>query len=582
MDQITIRHYDTREYIYPVSRNRINIKLELQGVSPCTITVLYWKRFQENLLKRQILENYNVNGTSPYYHTVLELAETAHYLRYCFEIRQSGKLQYYSPHGIETDFPTIFFEYMSTNELDVLSPPAWSFGKVGYHIFVDRFANGNKINDPSGTVNWNTAPTRLNHFGGDLQGIIQKLDYFKELDISVICLSPIFSAPSNHKYDTTDYFQIDPAFGTTDDLKRLVDLAHKQNIYLVLDGVFNHIGYYSDIFQDVIHEGKKSQYWNWFYIDGDSIDTETPNYECVGDYKWMPKLRYSSPELRKYILSVARYWIEVAGIDGWRLDVADEVDFTFLEELRREVKSLNKAVLLIGETWKDGKDLLRGDQMDTIMNYRFRDNILNYFGKPAITKIVFQRRMEEMLFNYPMALHHHLYNLISSHDTPRILTVLNQDTNKLKLAIVLLMTFPGMPIVFYGDEIGTEGENDPDCRKTMDWNQIESPIRDFYQRMIQLRNHSQALQNGSFHHIDLDDKIYGFIRKSVKESMMVLLNPSTEDFHTTVDVSQLFENVSGSGHVRKIQIQVLANSFSMIRISQTGDGPIIDFIVDYQ
>jgi glycosidase len=418
----------------------------------------------------------------------------------------------------------------------------WAKGTVGYQIFPERYSNGDPDNDPEVVEKWSGLPSRTNFFGGDLRGIINKFNYIKDLNIGVIYLTPIFYAPSNHKYDTIDYFTIDLSFGKIEDLRKLVKLCHDNDIKLVLDGVFNHIGYYSHQFQDVINKGRASRYWDWFYIYGENIDTDIVNYECVGYYKWMPKLNYSSKEVREYFLNVGEYWIKEAGIDGWRLDVADEVDFTFWQEFRKRIKSIDKNILLIGETWKNGIDMLRGDELDTIMNYRFRDAVIDYFAERTIGNKTFADRIESILFDYPYAAHNILYNLLDSHDTARFLTICKGDLNKLKLAVAFQMTFPGMPFVYYGDEIGMAGDTDPDCRRTMSWDSSNNEILEFYKKIINLRSCSNALKYGGFKHINTNSEIYSFIRAYEDEAAIVLINNSEKDNQLSLDSQQFYDN----------------------------------------
>lgn len=526
---------------------------------------MYWKRFEEDYVISQTLSNFQIDGHSPYYFTSLTFKESTRYLLYYFTITIAESLFYYSPSGLSKKKPNQYFQYQYTNENDVYHIPSWSEGKVGYHIFVDRFFNGDPDNDSSDKVSWDSLPSRTNFFCGDLQGIIQKLDYLQELKIATIILSPIFFSPSNHKYDTIDYFRIDPSFGTIDDLRTLVHRAHQRNIKVILDGVFNHIGLYSSIFQDVITHGESSRYWNWFYIQGSKVDTDSVNYECVGDYKWMPKLRYASSSLREYILSIGKYWIEVADIDGWRLDVADEVDFTFWQIFRREIKKIRSDALLVGETWKDGRDLLRGDEMDTIMNYHFRTNVVNFLDGGSLDVTSFRSRMEEMMFNYPIPVHHHLYNLLSSHDTSRIMTALKSDIKLVKQAIVLLLTYPGMPVIFYGDEIGMDGETDPDCRKTMQWNKSGSSIELFTRRMIDVRNTSLSLQKGNLLHVNLENDIYSFIRIFDKELMLILINPTDLEVRLHIHLSDLCLEKPADLHDPSLIVCVSGHESSLIR-----------------
>jgi glycosidase len=418
--------------------------------------------------------------------------------------------------------------------LDLFEPAPSFQGQIGYHIFLDRFKNGNLLNDPNNVVEWTSQPTRENVFGGDIEGLRQSIPYLVEMGIGVVFLLPIFYAHSNHKYDTIDYFQIDPNYGTMDEFKKLVKELHKADIKLILDGVFNHIGYYSPIFQDVIEKGKESIYFDWFYIHGDTVDVNLINYECVGDYKWMPKLNYASRSLRDYIRSIGEYWIKEADIDGWRLDVADEVDFTFWIEFRQALKPI-KDIFLVAETWKDGKDLLRGDQMDSVMNYRLRELIIQFLTNEALTVKRLNNRIEKWLFEYPEITHSVLYNHLSSHDTERIANALNHDDKSIKLAMAMQMLLPGMPVIYYGDELKMTGETDPDSRKAMDWTQVNNDMHNYVKHWVAIRKAHPSLLYGDYQTIVVDFDIYSFIRHFENETLLVLINRN--QFDKTIVIS---------------------------------------------
>ncbi|RUS46705.1 glycoside hydrolase family 13 protein [Cohnella sp. AR92] len=568
MDGIFITHYDTREYISPIDRNSLHVKVKCAAAADCSVSIVYWNKFR-NEFKEGRLESLSLGGPSEFYSTTLAFDEPAKYLSYYFVIRHGDDRFYYSPYGLADQLPAKHFEYPSTNVDDVFTVPAWAEGSVGYQIFPERFGNGDAGNDPPNVAKWNDPPTRDNFMGGDLRGIIERFSHLRDLGIDIIYLTPIFCSPSNHKYDTTDYFKIDPSFGDTEDLKELVALCHSHGVKLVLDGVFHHIGYYSYQFQDAILNGKDSPYWSWFFIQGDTVDTKAVNYECVGYYKWMPRLNFSNPDVRTFFLSVGEHWIREAGIDGWRLDVADEVDFTFWQEFRRRIKGIDSNLLLIGETWKNGADLLRGDQMDTIMNYRFRDAVIDFFANKSIGRAAFARRIESMLFDYPLASRNVLYNLLGSHDTARFLTVCKENIDTFKLAIVFQMTFPGMPFVYYGDEIGMTGETDPLCRKAMAWDSANAMISEFYKNIIRIRHGSNALRYGDFKHIDTASELYGFIRTYEDETIIVLLNNDQEDCLITGEWLNERASVSVPD---SDTVEIPANSYEILSLIREGEG----------
>ncbi|MCL2129149.1 MAG: glycoside hydrolase family 13 protein [Treponema sp.] len=536
-------HQAKREYIYPVARNRLAVHLQAPCQSLQKCTMVFWNRFYPKQKSRQDLECIGRDGTLDYFITELIFLESSKYLQYFFELKVSGGIVYFSRDGQSHEPPQSFFEYLSTAERDVYNTPEWAHGAVWYQIFPDRFHNSLHDNNPADYVSWGNLPTRENHFGGNLSGILEKLPYLQGLGIQVIYLTPVFLSPSNHKYDTKDYYQIDPAFGTEQDLIKLVESCHEIGIRVVLDGVFNHCGYEFAPFQDVLKNGADSPYANWFYIDNFPVHSDPLNYECVGYYKLMPKLRYDNPEVRKYFLDVGRFWIRRAKIDGWRLDVADEVDFTFWQEFRQAIKAENPNALLLAETWKSGSDLLRGDQMDSVMNYLFRDACISFFAQGTIDAATFDARIQRILHNTPVPLQQVMYNLLGSHDTPRLATLCGEDSRKIQLAVAFQMIFPGMPVVYYGDEIGLLGENDPDCRRSMNWDNADNDLHAFFKQMIELRRNSPAICNGDYRTILCDGSVYGFTRRCKDEVIYAVINNSTETRDITVPIIEGIETI---------------------------------------
>ena len=498
----------------------------------------------ENEVKRATLTHLTRDGMYDCFLGEITCGESVKYLRYCFVASDSISAVYFGPDGQSASIPERCFEYLYTNDGDVFHVPEWAKGAVSYHIFPERFNNGDSSNDPEGTVSWGAVPTRTNFFGGDIKGIIQKLDYLSDLQIDLIYLNPIFASPSNHKYDTADYYAVDPAFGSLNDLKALIRECHRRHIRVILDGVFNHCGYEFGPFQDVLKHGEASQYKDWFYIESFPVQIDPPNYECVGYYKWMPKIRFRSREVRDYFLDVGAYWIREADIDGWRLDVADETDFTFWQEFRRMVKAIKPNALLIGETWKDGRDLLRGDEMDSVMNYLFYYAVVDFFAKDAIDAEVFNNRINRMLAAYPPAVYPLLYNLIGSHDTGRFLSLCGEDERKLKLAAAFQMTFPGISAIYYGDETGMDGDNDPDCRRPMNWNHIDAVVFEYYKRLIALRKMEPCLMRGEFASLVHSGSVYAYARRLHGETVYVTLNNSDKAMEIEVPLLEEAEPVS--------------------------------------
>jgi len=398
--------------------------------------------------------------------------------------------------------PGGYYEFPYIHEIDIFQAPEWAKSAVFYQIFPDRFCNGDPSNDPEDTRPWGGQPEIEGFFGGDLKGVMDKLDYLVDLGINAIYFTPLFRSPSNHKYDIVDYMEIDPCFGSVDDLKKLVEECHSRGIRVVLDAVFNHCSEQFEPFQDVVKNGEKSKYADWFHVNSWPIEIKDgiPSYDTFGFYGHMPKFNTANPEVKKYLLNVATHWLKVAGFDGWRLDVANEIDHHFWREFRLAVKEVNPDCYIIGEVWSDSLNWLHGDQFDSVMNYPFSDKVLGFFSNSDNDAFRFSNEISSLLMRYPQQTNEVVFNLLCSHDTPRVLTLLGEDKRRLKLAVVFLLTYIGTPCIFYGDEIGLKGGPDPDCRKCMEWDEAKQDreLYDFYKLIIGLRTKYEVLRHGRF------------------------------------------------------------------------------------
>lgn len=544
-----IMHQPTREYRYPTVRNRLVLRLRAKRKELKTCRLFYWNRYFKETTGEMSSEMkcFARDDRFDYFETEIEAdAETVCYTKYYFELSDGRETVWLGAYGFNTRKPrTDFFEYLYTNEHDITVVPAWLSDTIFYQIFPERFYNGNPANDPEATVAWSSKPTRENFLGGDLAGITMKLGYLKELGINAIYLNPLFLSHSNHKYDTIDYFRIDPHLGTQEEARELIDECHRLGVKVILDGVFNHCGLQFPYFQDVIKNGWDSKYKDWFFVKKPSGNSEINEYECVGFYKPMPKLRLSNPETRQYFLEVALYWMDTLAIDGWRLDVADEIDFDFWQDFRKKVKQKKPDFLIMAETWQEARDMLRGDEMDTVMNYVFRDSLIGYFADRTIGSREFDSRINHLLALYPRMFLYALYNLIDSHDTERFLTRCGRK-EAFKLAVAFQMTFVGVPAVYYGDEVGMTGGNDPDCRAGMIWDEEiqDRDILEWYKLLIRIRKSHQALSKGSYCCNLCDDhhNVYGFVRKTLGEEVYIVLNNSAHEAEIRLPVEADYRN----------------------------------------
>ncbi|WP_394187639.1 glycoside hydrolase family 13 protein [Paenisporosarcina quisquiliarum] len=458
-------------------------------------------------------------------------------IRYGFELKNQQESYLYTEKGF---FPEVLYDcdyyfcfpYVHASEL--FDAPTWVKDTTWYQIFPDRFNNGNPSINPSDTLVWGEVePTPSNFFGGDFEGVLQKLDYLVDLGINGVYFTPIFKAKSNHKYDTSDYFEIDPQFGTKDDLKRLVNACHQRGIKIMLDAVFNHSGYFFEPFQDVLKNGAQSPYVDWFYPHDLPLQGgDRPNYETFAFVESMPKLNTQNSDVKKYLLDVATYWIKEFDIDGWRLDVANEVDHQFWREFRTAVRAEKSDLYILGEVWHDSMPWLLGDQFDAVMNYPFTSNVQKLLASQTITSQEFMDSMTTVIQSYPERVLDTTFNLVGSHDTSRILTECQEDSKRVKLIYTLLYTFMGSPCMYYGDEIGMTGGKDPGCRKCMEWDSTKQDLDLFnhVKKLITLRSSEKLLANeGTFQFLNHNlTKLVVYRKYTSTKNVVVLINPTNE------------------------------------------------------
>ena len=422
--------------------------------------------------------------------------------------------------------------------------PAWVHDAIFYHIFPERFANGDPGNDPPGSMPWGSTPTVDNFMGGDLQGVMDRIDYLVDLGVTAIYFNPIFKARSNHKFDHGDYMRVDPHFGTNDLMKQLVRKAHSNGIRVILDISQNHSGREFFAFEDVVKHGEASRYRDWYHFEGFPVSgPEEPNYECWWGFGSLPEFNNDHPEVREYFWSVTRYWMEEVGIDGWRLDVANEISHEYWREWRKLVKGINAEAYIVGEIWGDGSPWLKGDNFDAVMNYVWRDLVAQYFAERSIGTEQFAHSIDELLNRHPPSVNKAMFNLLGSHDTARFLTVAGGHRERMKLAIFFQMTYVGAPVLYYGDEIGMQGEKDPGCRGAFPWDERawDMDMRSWVRRLAKLRHATPALRSNEYESVIADDKrtgVYGYRRGSGQQSLIALVNNSEEHQRLTLSVPE--------------------------------------------
>ena len=405
--------------------------------------------------------------------------------------------------------------------------PDWVRDAVFYQIFPDRFCNGDHAIDPVGTRPWNELPTRQSIFGGDLIGITEKLDYIQGLGANALYLTPIFTSPSNHKYDTIDYFAVDPAFGGNSALRRLVSALHARGMRIILDGVFNHCSNRHPFFLDAAARGEDSTYWDWFTIDGRSVESEPePNYACWAGVRTMPEWNHANFKVHEYLLSVVRHWIREYDIDGWRLDTTDYLPPDFVKDIRSVAKEEKEDAYVVGEVMGLATSWFKHGALDGVMHYRLWDGLVSFFARGDWNAPQFADFVRSIWRSYPNDANYSSYTLLGSHDKPRFLSLCNGDKSMFILASSFLFTFPGAPAIYYGDEIGMEGREDPDCRRAFPWDEAEwdMDILEAFRHLVHLRRQELALRRGSIEFIAARGRFLAIKRVLRDEEIIVAIN----------------------------------------------------------
>jgi cyclomaltodextrinase len=428
-----------------------------------------------------------------------------------------------------------------------MSVPEWVKDAIFYQIFPDRFANGDTDNDPPNLVRWGSAPTSWGFQGGDLKGIQQRFDYLLDLGINAIYLNPIFQSTSTHRYNTTDYLKIDPKLGSLDDFRNLIDIAHRNQIRVILDGVFNHCGRGFFAFNDILENQEYSPYRNWFHINRFPVDAyswgEASDFLGWWGMKSLPKFNTGNSDTRKYLLHVARYWIE-QGADGWRLDVPNEInDDSFWMEFRQMVKSANPQAYLVGEIWNPDLRWVGEGHFDGLMNYPVMDALVGLLATQSLDATHFAQKVESLLTFYPRENVYAMYTPVGSHDTERILTRMGNDLNKTRLAYLFQFAYPGAPAIYYGDEIGLVGGKDPACRGAFLWEQTtwNTELRDYIKALVSLRKQHVALRQGEFVHVktETNSGCYAFSREMPQGCVLVVMNPNPTEVDLKIKLDRL-------------------------------------------
>ena len=517
MELTAIYHRPESEYAYLYKEGQVHIRIRTKKDDVEKIVLHYGDPF---IFLEDSYEDVKemVKVTSDALFDYWQVAVSVRFarLQYLFELKdKEGRSVLYGDKGFTDNSSENLalegngFKLPYIHEIDGCQIPDWISKTVWYQIFPERFANGNAELSPEGALDWDSSitPKSSDFFGGDLQGIIDHLDYLQDLGITGLYLCPIFESPSNHKYNTTDYFEIDRHFGDKETFRQLVEQAHLRGMKVMLDAVFNHMGDQSAQWQDVLKHGENSAYKDWFHIqefpvtNDKSVNPKELPYHTFAFASYMPKLNTADPEVKDYLLSVATYWIEHFDIDAWRLDVANEVDHQFWRDFRKAVLAKKPDLYILGEVWHTSQPWLNGDEFHAVMNYPLSDSIKDYFLSRSKKTSQFIAEINCQSMYYKQQISEVMFNLLDSHDTERILTTAQGDIQLLKSALAFLFLQRGTPCIYYGTELELGGGMDPDCRRVMPWDRVSSSndMLKFMKNLIQLRKDvADIIQHGKF------------------------------------------------------------------------------------
>ena len=558
----SIWHQAKSEYAYAYDKHKLHIILRTAKNDFDNVSIIYgdpflWildeeknPKWQHNIT--QMTKRYQTHDFDYYF---IEIMPPYYRTKYAFILKKDnvsylhGCRMTYQLTNDNALFKTYdlseYYNFPYINDEDLHHTPDWVKDTIWYQIFPDRFFNKNNASK----LKWGKLPVSNHEFyGGNLLGVIEKLPYLKDLGITGIYFTPIFKASSAHKYDTIDYFQIDPQFGSNEDFHLLVKKAHQLGIRIMLDGVFNHAGFHHPFFQDVIKNNEHSIYKNAFFIKqfpviNGSLDEHLSkknyfnhqlNYETFAFTPYMPKWNTSDPIVENHLLSCIQYWIEKYDIDGWRLDVSNEISHDFLRKIKKVSRKAKKDTFILGENWDSSIPWLKGDQLDSVMNYDLAHPLWRFL-EHEISLDTFKNLVTEYLAQTPKNVMENMFNLVGTHDTVRIKRRLNDDPRRVKLSYLFMFLSSGAPNIYYGDEIGLTGNHDPDNRRCMIWDSSKQD-HDFYlftKKLIKLRKSYDSFKSYDYHFID--SNILCFTKTSIKDDLLVLMNNSEEKISLTID-----------------------------------------------
>ena len=550
-----IEHHAFDNYCYALNENDLAINLRT-GKDVDKVSLMWGDPFDWG---KDEASNYNWKYTeipvtercelTNHFWWSVTVAPKAKRCKYFFKIESAGESYVYGESGLcpvekfknqEDEWYAFIFPWMNKN--DICNPPAWAENTIWYQIFPSRFYRGKESVQNADLekrlLPWAGPDDKVVNdqtFGGNLNGITEKLSYLENLGVTGIYLNPVNCSTTQHKYDTTDYFDIDPEFGTKEDMKNLVREAHKHGIRVMLDGVFNHSGWEFFAWQDVVKNRQASKYADWYMVndwDFTAMPSENASenkFFAFAYCDYMPKFNTNNPQVREYLIDACAYWVNEYDIDALRLDVANEVCHDFCRELQVRMRALKKDFYIIGEIWHNSLPWLRGNEFDAIMNYPLQNAIYRFALDGDVSTKEFEQDVNRCLTDYMKQTERVMFNLMDSHDTVRLVTKAGNKNRALQM-LAVMFAMPGSPCLYYGTETFLEGGKDPDCRRCMPWKEIESgkysESMGMIKNLIALRKNNEAMQSDivRFVHTDGNNRLLCIEKKAASGKKVLVVS----------------------------------------------------------
>ncbi|WP_297522661.1 glycoside hydrolase family 13 protein [uncultured Clostridium sp.] len=581
---------------------KVRIDIELEHNAMVYLNLVNFDGTKESIWMERDTEK--SSWKKNFYKAFIDTNDKMGLINYYFTINEDGRQIYYGNNTESLGGEGQVYEY-NPKEYQItvykdFSIPSWYKEGMIYQIFVDRFYNGNE----DGTVTnpkkdsfiystWEDEPLyirdsqgriiRWDFYGGNLKGVLKKLEYIKSLGVNIIYFNPIFKAKSCHKYDTADYQEVDEMFGTNEEFTDLCEKASELGMKVILDGVFSHTGDDSKYFNRYgtyesvgAYQSENSPYFDWYRF------YDYPNsYECWWGIDNQPNIDEMNNSYLDYIIksdeSVIAKWLRL-GASGWRLDVADELPDEFIKMIKERMKVENKESILVGEVWEDAsnkvsygqkREYLFGESLDSITNYPLKDSIIS-FARREINASDLSKRIMSLYENYPKESFYSTMNMLGNHDTERVLTMLGEDIKKFKIVTGLQMLLPGVPLIYYGDEVGLTGGKDPSNRKPFPWNNINEEVYKWYKELAKIRMTEDVVKKGDFKIHNVNNNVFCIERWLEDKKLIFIANQSDyEKFIKIEDLRGDYKNYLNPYEVyhfrdNSIELKILPNQCKIL------------------